>query len=194
MTARHCSGIDQNHFTLFIVELLISHLFWSWEFSRISHLSPPAAASFMNLSPCLLCSPGHLPWFGDVDPTSLVLFLIFNHMVGEEFFLQDRTRLLGWTIRPSRYLHHYPPANLSDSVSILNGTKQQPAALIQWRKKFPVDKNQNGLSMRERSGKRAACGPYCLQRQPTASRWQTDGQQHADHRRLRRLDRCKLLS
>jgi len=151
---------DQNHFNLVIVELLIfASVLVLGIFKDFAIFQPPAAASFMIfLTMFVMLAGAFTYWFGGWSiTTSLVLFLIFNYMVGEEFFTRPYKAFgLDYQAEPVPYTITRLQ-NLSDSVSIERDKQQTLPALIQWRKKFPVDKKPKMVFLCvSGGGKRAA--------------------------------------
>ncbi|MFN3840158.1 MAG: patatin-like phospholipase family protein, partial [Cyclobacteriaceae bacterium] len=80
-------------------------------------------------------------WFGNwAATTSLIIFLIINHLVGEDFFTKRYEAFgLDYTTQPATYSVE-SLKQLNDSASIEHDRQATLAILETWRKKFPADK------------------------------------------------------
>jgi hypothetical protein len=131
---------DQNHFNLIVIELFIfAFVLILGVFKDYPFFQPPAAASFMIfLTIFVMLSGAFSYWFGGWSITvSLLLFLILNYLVGEDFFTKPYDAFgLNYETRASPYTI----ANLqelNDSTRIRHDRKITLKALVNWRNKFP---------------------------------------------------------
>ena len=79
---------DQNHFNLVVIELgIFAFVLLLGVFKDSPQFQLPAAASFMIFLTIFVMMAGAFSyWFGGWSATTaLVLFLIFNHLVGEDY-------------------------------------------------------------------------------------------------------------
>ncbi len=151
---------DQNHFNLVIVELLIfAFVLVLGIFKDYPAFQPPAAASFMLFLTIFVMLAGAFTyWFGGWSiTTSLILFLILNYLVGEDFFSRPYKAFgLNYQAEPAPYTITRLQV-LNDSISIARDKGQTLPALIQWRKKFPVNQKPKMVFLCvSGGGKRAA--------------------------------------
>lgn len=133
---------DQNHFNLVIIELFIFALVLLLGiFKDYPPFQLPAAASVMIfLTIFVMLSGAFSYWFGGwSSTTALVIFLILNFMVGEDFF-SKKYEAFGLD-------YQQPPAAYSvESLQLLNDSsrieRDRDTTLVMlqnWRKKFPGD-------------------------------------------------------
>ncbi|HRE66630.1 MAG TPA: patatin-like phospholipase family protein [Cyclobacteriaceae bacterium] len=150
---------DQNHFNLVVIELfifamvLVLGLFKDYPAFQI-----PAACSFMIfLTIFVMLSGAFSYWFGGWSATtSLILFLILNHMVGEDFFTKKYEAFgLNYNTPPAEYsvntLHHQV-----DSAAIEADRQVVITQLNNWRKKFGDAKPKMVFLCTSGGGKRAS--------------------------------------
>lgn len=134
---------DQNHFNLVVIEILIFALVLVLGiFKDHPTFQLPAAASFMIFLTIFVMLAGAFEyWFGNwAATTSLVLFLIVNHLVGEDFFTKRYEAFgLDYTTQPATYSVE-SIRQLNDSATIEHDRQATLAILETWRKKFPTDK------------------------------------------------------
>jgi len=131
---------DQNHFNLVIIELLIfAFVLVLGIFKDYPIFQPPAAASFMIFLTIFVMLAGAFSyWFGGWSITmSLILFLILNYLVGEDFFTKKYEAFgLNYQTTKSPYtIEHLQ--RLNDSSRLEQDRQQTLQALSHWRKKFP---------------------------------------------------------
>jgi hypothetical protein len=135
---------DQNHFNLVVIEILIFALVLVLGiFKDYPSFQLPAAASFMIFLTIFVMLAGAFEyWFGNwAATTSLVIFLIINHLVGEDFFTKRYEAFgLTYTSQPAPYTVE-ALKQLNDSISIEHDRQATLAILQTWRKKFPADEN-----------------------------------------------------
>lgn len=133
---------DQNHFNLVVIEslifilIIILGIFKDYELFQI-----PAAASFLILLTIITMLSGAFTyWFGSWSGTmALVLFLVFNHLYGEEFFSKRYEAFgLNYNEAPAPYTikafqQHNDTSAMRADYQI--GVQQ----LTNWRAKFQVN-------------------------------------------------------
>lgn len=133
---------DQNHFNLVIIELLIFvFILVLGIFKDSPAFQLPAASSFMIFLTIFVMMAGAFSyWFGGWSATTgLVLFLIFNHLVGEDY-LTKRYEAFGLDYRrPYAEYSVQSLRQLNDSTHILRDRNANFPTLDNWRKKFPAD-------------------------------------------------------
>jgi hypothetical protein len=151
---------DQNHFNLVIIELLIFVIVLILGvFKDYPAFQLPAASSFIILLSIFVMMAGAFAyWFGNWSATSaLILFLIFNYLVGEEFFTKRYEAFgLDYVDKPAEYsvkaLH-----DANDTTLIRQDHRLTMQMLENWRKKFPSDKKPKMVFLCvSGGGKRAA--------------------------------------
>lgn len=134
---------DQNHFNLVIIE---SFIFLFVLLLGIFKDSPafqlPAAASFMVFLTIFVMLAGAFTyWFGGWSATAgIVIFLIVNYLIGEEYFTR-RYEAFGLSYR--RPYAEYSISSLrqmNDSSHLERDRRATLVMLQNWRKKFPQDK------------------------------------------------------
>ncbi|MBX2898085.1 MAG: patatin-like phospholipase family protein [Cyclobacteriaceae bacterium] len=130
---------DQNHFNLVVIELfilvmvLLLGIFKDYPLFQI-----PAACSFMIfLTIFVMLSGAFSYWFGGWSATtSLILFLLLNHLVGENFFSRKYEAFgLDYGVLPVEY----SVATLQRQIDSTNMETDRQAVIEQlnnWRKKF----------------------------------------------------------
>ncbi|MBA4054314.1 MAG: phospholipase, partial [Marivirga sp.] len=119
----------------------------------------PAAASFMIFLTIFVMMAGAFSyWFGGWSATTaLVIFLIFNHMVGEDY-LTKRYEAFGLDYRRP-YVEYSIRSlqQLNDSVHIKRDWNNNMVMLDNWRKKFPEGEKPKMIFLcASGGGKRAA--------------------------------------
>ncbi len=151
---------DQNHFNLVVIELLIfGFVLILGVFKDSPAFQLPAAASFMIFLTIFVMMAGAFTyWFGGWSATTaLILFLIFNYLVGEDY-LTKRYEAFGLDYRRP-YAEYSIPAltQLNDSAHIMRDLKANQVMLENWRKKFPSDEKPKMVFLcASGGGKRAA--------------------------------------
>ncbi len=151
---------DQNHFNLVIIELLIfGFVLILGIFKDYPAFQLPAAASFMIFLTIFVMMAGAFSyWFGGWAATSaLVIFLVFNHMVGEDY-LTKRYEAFGLDYqKPHAEYSVRSLRNLNDSIHIRRDWENNKVMLDNWRKKFPSDQKPRMIFLcASGGGKRAA--------------------------------------
>lgn len=151
---------DQNHFNLVVIELFIFALVLLLGiFKDYPSFQLPAAASVMIfLTIFVMLSGAFSYWFGGWSATTaMVIFLIINFLVGEDFF-SKKYEAFGLD-------YQKPPAEYSvKSLQFLNDSthieKDKASTLVMlenWRKKFPTDQKPKMVFLCvSGGGKRAA--------------------------------------
>ncbi|NJN42900.1 MAG: hypothetical protein HC811_12385 [Flammeovirgaceae bacterium] len=98
---------DQNHFNLVVIEFLIfTFVLVLGIFKDNPLFQLPAAASFIIFLTIFVMLAGAFSyWFGGwASTTALTVFLIFNYLVGEDYFkVSDKAFGLNYTIAPVDY-------------------------------------------------------------------------------------------
>jgi hypothetical protein len=151
---------DQNHFNLVIIELLIFVIILVLGiFKDYPVFQLPAASSFMILLTVFVMMAGAFSyWFGNWAATSaLILFLIFNYLVGEDFFTKRYEAFgLDYVSKPAEYsVRTLQQSN--DSAAIHEDYLATLPMLENWRKKFPETKKPKMVFLCvSGGGKRAA--------------------------------------
>lgn len=151
---------DQNHFNLVIIEILIfGFVLILGIFKDSPAFQLPAAASFMIFLTIFVMMAGAFSyWFGGWSATTaLVIFLIFNHMVGEDY-LTKRYEAFGLDYqRPYAEYSVRALQQLNDSVHIKRDWNNNLVMLENWRKKFPEEEKPKMIFLcASGGGKRAA--------------------------------------
>lgn len=133
---------DQNHFNLVVIELLIFALVLVLGIFKDSPAFqlPAAASLIIFLTIFVMLSGAFSYWFGGWSATTaLILFLVFNHLVGEEFFTRRYEAFgLRYTELPVEYSVS-TLRKLNDSTHINRDREAGLVMLENWRKKFPAD-------------------------------------------------------
>ncbi len=151
---------DQNHFNLVVIQALILALVLILGiFKDNPTFQLPAAASFIILLTILVMLAGAFSyWFGTWSGTaSLIVFLFFNYLAGQDFFSKPEKAFgLDYSVPPA----DYSVKNLQQLSSPENIEKDKEVTLDilnNWRKKFPEDKNPKMVFISvSGGGKRAA--------------------------------------
>ena len=151
---------DQNHFNLVVIELgIFAFVLLLGVFKDSPPFQLPAAASFMIFLTIFVMMAGAFSyWFGGWSATTaLVLFLIFNHLVGEDY-LTKRYEAFGLDYQQP--VTEYSVAalqKLNDSTHIKRDLKNNLIMLDNWRAKFPEgEKPKMVFLCASGGGKRAA--------------------------------------
>ncbi|HTF17119.1 MAG TPA: hypothetical protein VK658_03545 [Chryseolinea sp.] len=151
---------DQNHFNLVIIELFIFlFVLLLGVFKDSPSFQLPAAASFVIFLTIFVMMAGAFTyWFGGWSATAaLVIFLVFNYLIGEEYFTR-RYEAFGLNYR--RPYAEYSITSLqvlNDSTHIERDRKANLVMLENWRKKFPQDEKPRMVFLcASGGGKRAA--------------------------------------
>lgn len=151
---------DQNHFNLVIIELFIFGLVLLLGiFKDYPSFQLPAAASVMIfLTIFVMLSGAFSYWFGGWSATAgLVIFLILNFLVGEDFFSKKYEAFgLDYQQPPAAYSVASLKV-LNDSTLIERDRDTTLVMLQNWRKKFPEDQKPKMVFLCvSGGGKRAA--------------------------------------
>ncbi|HYC85357.1 MAG TPA: patatin-like phospholipase family protein [Chryseosolibacter sp.] len=150
---------DQNHFNLVIIELLIFVLVLILGvFKDYPIFQLPAASSFLILLTIFVMMAGAFSyWFGNWSATSaLILFIIFNYLVGEDFFIKRYEAFgLDYVGRPAEYSVRSLHA-LNDTALIRKDHQATFPMLENWQAKFPGKKPKMVFLCVSGGGKRAA--------------------------------------
>lgn len=133
---------DQNHFNLVVIELFIfMFVLLLGIFKDEPAFQLPAAASFIIFLTIFVMMAGAFTyWFGNWSATaSLVIFLIFNYLIGEEFFTR-RYEAFGLDYhRPYAEYSIGSLKHLNDSAHLERDRRTNLAMLENWRRKFSLD-------------------------------------------------------
>lgn len=150
---------DQNHFNLVIIELFIfAMVLVLGIFKDYPAFQIPAACSFMIfLTIFVMLSGAFSYWFGGWSATAgLVLFLILNHLVGEDFFSKKYEAFgLDYGVLPAEYSVSSLQSQLDSSI--MEADRQ--AVLVQlnnWRSKFGATQPKAIFLCTSGGGKRAS--------------------------------------
>lgn len=133
---------DQNHFNLVVIELFIfAMILVLGVFKDYAPFQLPAAASFMIfLTIFVMLSGAFSYWFGGWSATTaLVLFLIVNHLVGEDFF-SKKYEAFGMNYKVPAA--EYSVASLQKQIDTVAMEQDRRVILEQlknWRHKFSPD-------------------------------------------------------
>jgi hypothetical protein len=151
---------DQNHFNLVVIELgIFAFVLLLGVFKDSPPFQLPAAASFMIFLTIFVMMAGAFSyWFGGWSATTaLVLFLIFNHLVGEDY-LTKRYEAFGLDYQhPVTEYSVAALQKLNDSTHIKRDLKNNLVMLDNWRAKFPEgEKPKMVFLCASGGGKRAA--------------------------------------
>lgn len=130
---------DQNHFNLVIIELLIFVLVTLLGiFKDYPAFQFPAAASFVIFLTIFVMIAGAFSyWFGGwATTTSLILFLILNYLIGEDFFTKKYEAFgLNYQVAPAPYSVQ-TLQQLNDSLAQRQDKDTLIRQLTNWRAKF----------------------------------------------------------
>lgn len=134
---------DQNHFNLVVIELFIFALVLLLGlFKDYPLFQLPAACSFVIFLTIFVMLAGAFKyWFGGWSATAgLIIFLITNYLVGEDFF-SKRYEVFGlnYTAAPAPYSVE-ALRRLNDTTNMENDRKEILPMLENWRAKFPGEK------------------------------------------------------
>ncbi|MCW5911571.1 MAG: patatin-like phospholipase family protein [Cyclobacteriaceae bacterium] len=150
---------DQNHFNLVVIELLIfAMVLILGIFKDYPAFQIPAACSFMIfLTIFVMLSGAFSYWFGGWSATTgLILFLVLNHLVGEDFFAKKYEAFgLDYGVQPAEYSVNTLQLQL-DSASMEADRQQVVAQLNNWKKKFGDQKPKMVFLCASGGGKRAS--------------------------------------
>ena len=150
---------DQNHFNLVAIELTLFALILILGIMKdVPVFQLPAGASFMIFLTVFVMIAGAFGyWFGGWSGTAaLALFLVVNHLVGEDFFthqyeafgLDYRGKVVEYSVTNLRKVH--------DSVAIAEDKKLTINQLEKWRAKFGPQPPKMAILCVSGGGKRAA--------------------------------------
>ncbi len=151
---------DQNHFNLVVIELIIfAMVLVLGIFKDFPTFQLPAAASCMIFLTIFVMMAGAFSyWFGGWSVTAaLLLFLLLNHLVGEDFFTK-KYQAFGLN-------YNGPPAEYSmatiqkqtDSVTMETDRQVVLSQLKNWRHKFPAEQKPKMIFLcASGGGKRAS--------------------------------------
>ncbi|MBX2915915.1 MAG: patatin-like phospholipase family protein [Cyclobacteriaceae bacterium] len=150
---------DQNHFNLVVIELFIfAMVLLLGIFKDYPAFQIPAACSFMIfLTIFVMLSGAFSYWFGGWSATSgLILFMVLNHLVGEDFFSKKYEAFgLDYGVQPAEYSIKTLPQQL-DSVNMEADRQVVLTQLENWRKKFGTTKPKMIFLCASGGGKRAS--------------------------------------
>jgi hypothetical protein len=133
---------DQNHFNLVVIELfifamiLVLGIFKDYPAFQI----PAACSAMIFLTVFVMLSGAFSYWFGGWSATTgLILFLFFNHLVGEDFFTKKYEAFgMDYGVQPAEYSvaalqNQLDSATMEeDRLAVLNQLKN-------WRAKFDAN-------------------------------------------------------
>ena len=151
---------DQNHLNLVLIELFIFVFVLVLGILKDHPVFQlPAASTFIiYLTIFVMLSGAFSYWFGGWATTSaLVLFLILNHLIGEEYFVRRYEAFgLNYQVPPAEY-STTTIAALNDSANIESDRIANQEMLENWRKKFPEEQKPKMIFLCvSGGGKRAA--------------------------------------
>lgn len=151
---------DQNHFNLVVIELLIFALVLVLGiFKDYAAFQLPAAASFIIFLTIFVMMAGAFSyWFGGWSATTaLIIFLIINYLVGENFFSK---KYEAFGLDYNKKLAHYDVHSLqklNDRANIEKDKETTLTMLKNWRAKFSPDHKPRMVFLcASGGGKRAA--------------------------------------
>ncbi len=133
---------DQNHFNLVVIELfifamiLVLGIFKDYPTFQI----PAACSAMIFLTVFVMLSGAFSYWFGGWSATTgLILFLFFNHLVGEDFFTKKYEAFgMDYGVQPAEY----SVATLQNQLDSATMEEDRLAVLNQlknWRAKFDAN-------------------------------------------------------
>ncbi len=130
---------DQNHFNIVVIEMfifivvLLLGLFKDYPSFQI----PAAASAIIFLTIFVMLSGAFSYWFGGWSATvALILFLLVNHLVGEDFFDKKYEAFgLDYGVLPADYSIHALQRQI-DSTTMEHDRQAMLPQLENWRKKF----------------------------------------------------------
>lgn len=151
---------DQNHFNLVVIEFFIFVFVLVLGIFKDNPLFQlPAAASFIIfLTIFVMLSGAFSYWFGGwAVTTALAFFLIFNYLVGEDYFkVRDKAFGLNYTLEPVEYSVD-KLKSLNDTATIAKDRAITLKALEAWRSKFDENEKPKMVFINvSGGGKRAA--------------------------------------
>ncbi|HEX6225521.1 MAG TPA: patatin-like phospholipase family protein [Chryseolinea sp.] len=151
---------DQNHFNLVIIELCIfGFLLVLGIFKDHPAFQLPAASTFIIfLTIFVMLSGAFSYWFGGwASISALILFLVLNYFVGEDYFTRRYEAFgLDYQTPPAEYSIG-SLTRLNDSLHIERDRQANLVMLQNWRKKFPEDQKPKMIFLcASGGGKRAA--------------------------------------
>ena len=151
---------DQNHLNLVLIELFIFvFVLVLGIFKDHPVFQLPAASTFIiYLTIFVMLSGAFSYWFGGWATTSaLVLFLILNHLIGEEYFVRRYEAFgLNYQVPPAEY-SPTSIATLNDSVHLERDRIANREMLDNWKAKFPQEEKPRMVFLCvSGGGKRAA--------------------------------------
>ena len=132
---------DQNHFNLVVIEVfvfflvLLLGLFKDYPSFQI----PAAGSAIIFLTIFVMLSGAFSYWFGGWSATvALILFLVLNHLVGEDFFNKKYEAFgLDYGVLPASY--SIDALQLQTDSAVMESDRQTMLAQLEnWRKKFDV--------------------------------------------------------
>jgi hypothetical protein len=130
---------DQNHFNLVVIELLIFIMILILGiFKDYPAFQLPAASSFFIFLTIFVMLAGAFKyWFGGWAATAgLIIFLLLNHLVGEDFFTKEYKAFgLNYLTTPAEYSIR-SLQTLNDSARINKDRAAMLPQLENWKKKF----------------------------------------------------------
>lgn len=151
---------DQNHFNLVVIELMIFIIIIVLGiFKDYPVFQLPAASSFIIFLTVFVMMAGAFSyWFGGWSATvAILLFLVFNYLVGEEFFTKKYEAFGLDYQRPPAVYSIESLQRLNDSTHIQRDRLATFTMLENWRKKFPADRKPKMVFVcASGGGKRAA--------------------------------------
>jgi len=130
---------DQNHFNIVVIEMfiflvvLLLGLFKDYPSFQI----PAAASTIIFLTIFVMLAGAFSYWFGGWSATvALILFLVVNHLVGEDFFDKKYEAFgLDYGVLPAEYSIHSLQRQI-DSTMMERDRQAMIPQLENWRKKF----------------------------------------------------------
>jgi hypothetical protein len=151
---------DQNHFNLVIIELFIfGFVLVLGIFKDAPSFQLPAAAScIIFLTMFVMMAGAFAYWFGGwAATTALVIFLLFNHMVGEDLFTKQY-KAFGLDYQKPLADYSVEALKKQNSKTQIEEDKLSTLVMLEnWRKKFPGDKKPKMVFLCvSGGGKRAA--------------------------------------
>lgn len=130
---------DQNHFNIVVIEVFIFILLLILGmFKDYPSFQLPAAGTFIIfLTIFVMLSGAFSYWFGGWSATvALILFLVVNHLVGEDFFDKKYEAFgLNYDVKPAEYSTQTLQLQV-DSATMESDRQALLPQLENWRKKF----------------------------------------------------------
>jgi hypothetical protein len=151
---------DQNHFNLVVIELFIfAVLLVLGIFKDYPLFQLPAAASFIIFLTVFVMMAGAFSyWFGGwSSTTALVIFLVINYMVGEDFF-SKKYEAFGIDYQHSKAEYSVASLQKINSKANIEADKEGTMKMLtNWRAKFPANEKPKMVFLcASGGGKRAA--------------------------------------